>query len=80
MDIVIGHWELIRKHIIKQYQLVAKTKHYGEVVVRVEKSWLEDPETDDYDNDTFIINEEDIRDSFTDEEWDELNEFITSLK
>lgn len=62
---------------------VQKTKHYtlefNDCQIEVEKWWRDDEAFDEYENDYVILNEDEVRDDFTDDEWDCLIEYIATL-
>lgn len=65
--------------ITKHFDLLAIASGGDEIEVGVDKWWL-DSDQDGYENDYEIENEEEVKKNFTDDEWDELTEYIQELK
>lgn len=65
---------LVHKNIIKAYTILVGGKE-----IRLEKWWSESM-NGDYDNDYKVENEEQVKELFTEEEWEEVEEFISELK
>lgn len=62
-------------HKIKRYTLM-----YGNCQVEVEKWWREDDDSNDYNQDYKIINEEEVEEELTEDEFCSLTDFINTLQ